>query len=78
MLSVAVFCRYLVLDIVLTPAELGMKGAIEKAEEIKAGNPNVFIAQQFLNPANPDIHRTTTAEEIWQDSDGSWIFLLPA
>lgn len=58
-------------EIVLTPAELGMKGAIEKAEEIKAGNPNVFIAQQFLNPANPDIHRVTTAEEIWADSGGS-------
>ncbi|MBW8016876.1 MAG: cysteine synthase A [Planctomycetes bacterium] len=58
-------------DIVLTPAELGMKGAIEKADEIKAGNPNVFVAQQFLNPANPEIHRTTTAEEIWQDCDGS-------
>jgi cysteine synthase A len=58
-------------DIVLTAAELGMKGAIEKAEEIKAGNPNVFVAQQFLNPANPDIHRTTTAEEIWADCGGS-------
>lgn len=58
-------------DIVLTPAELGMKGAIEKAEEIKAGNPNVFVAQQFMNPANPEIHRTTTAEEIWADCDGS-------
>lgn len=58
-------------DIVLTPAELGMKGAIEKAEEIKAGNPNVFVAQQFMNPANPEIHRTATAEEIWNDCDGS-------
>ncbi|MCF7954589.1 MAG: cysteine synthase A [Phycisphaerae bacterium] len=58
-------------DIVLTPAELGMKGAIEKADEIKAGNPNVFVAQQFMNPANPAIHRTTTAEEIWADCGGS-------
>jgi cysteine synthase A len=58
-------------DIVLTPAELGMKGAIEKADEIKAGNPNVFVAQQFLNPANPAIHRDTTAQEIWDDCDGS-------
>jgi len=58
-------------DIVLTQAELGMKGAIEKADEIKAGNPNVFVAQQFVNPANPEIHRTTTAEEIWADCDGS-------
>ena len=58
-------------EIVLTPAELGMKGAIERAEEIKASNPNVFVAQQFMNPANPDIHRRTTAEEIWADCDGS-------
>jgi cysteine synthase A len=58
-------------DIVLTAAELGMKGAIEKAEELKAANPNVFVAQQFLNPANPDIHRTTTAQEIWDDTDGA-------
>lgn len=57
-------------EIVLTPAELGMKGAIDKAEEIKADNPNVFIAQQFLNPANPEIHRKTTAEEIWDDCAG--------
>jgi len=56
--------------IVLTPAELGMKGAIEKAEQIKAETPNVFIAQQFTNPANPEIHRTSTAEEIWADTDG--------
>jgi cysteine synthase A len=57
--------------IVLTSAQLGMKGAIEKAEEIKAGNPNVFIPQQFMNPANAGIHRKTTAEEIWDDSDGT-------
>jgi cysteine synthase A len=57
-------------DIVLTPAELGMQGAIDKAEEIKASDPNVFIAQQFQNPANPEIHRETTAEEIWDDCDG--------
>jgi len=57
-------------QIVLTPAELGMKGAIDKAEEMKADDPNVFIAQQFLNPANPEIHRKTTAEEIWEDCDG--------
>ncbi len=56
--------------IVLTAAELGMKGAIDKAEEIKAENPNVFIAQQFQNPANPDTHRKTTAEEIWDDCAG--------
>jgi len=57
-------------EIVLTPAEGGMKGAIEKAEELKAENPNVFIAQQFLNPANPEIHRNTTAQEIWDDCGG--------
>lgn len=57
-------------DIVLTPAELGMQGAINKAEEIKASDPNVFIAQQFQNPANPEIHRETTAREIWDDCDG--------
>lgn len=56
--------------IVLTPADEGMKGAIEKAEQMKAENPNVFIAQQFLNPANPEIHRNTTALEIWDDCDG--------
>lgn len=56
--------------IVLTPSEEGMKGAIEKAEQMKAENPNVFIAQQFLNPANPEIHRNTTALEIWDDCDG--------
>lgn len=58
-------------EIVLTPAELGMKGAIEKAEQIKAESPNVFIPQQFNNPANPEIHRRTTAEEVWNDTDGS-------
>lgn len=58
-------------DIVLTGAELGMKGAIQKAEEIKESNPNVFIAQQFNNPANPEIHRETTAQEIWDDSGGN-------
>lgn len=57
-------------NIVLTPAELGMQGAINKAEEIGASDPNVFIAQQFQNPANPEIHRETTAEEIWDDCDG--------
>lgn len=57
-------------QIVLTPAELGMKGAIDKAEEMKADDPNVFIAQQFQNPANPEIHRKTTAEEIWDDCNG--------
>jgi cysteine synthase A len=54
----------------LTPAPLGMKGAIAKAEELKASIPGSIIPQQFKNPANPDIHRKTTAEEIWNDLDG--------
>ncbi len=57
-------------EIVLTPAEQGMPGAIEKAEELVAKNPNPFMPQQFNNPANPQIHRETTAEEIWSDTDG--------
>jgi cysteine synthase A len=57
-------------QIVLTPAELGMKGAVEEAERIKSETPNAFVPQQFINPANPDIHRKTTAEEIWNDTDG--------
>ena len=56
--------------IVLTPAEQGMTGAIQKAEELVADNPNAFMPQQFNNPANPQIHRETTAEEIWADTDG--------
>ncbi len=58
-------------QIVLTPAELGMKGAIEKAEQLKKDSPGAFVPQQFKNPANPDIHRRTTAEEIWTDTDGN-------
>src|SRR5258707_14632865 len=54
----------------LTPAAEGMRGAINKAEQIAAEQANSFIPQQFENPANPDIHRRTTAEEIWQDTDG--------
>lgn len=57
-------------ELVLTPAEKGMKGAIEKAQELKNENQNSFIPQQFKNPANPEIHRVTTAEEIWNDTDG--------
>ena len=54
----------------LTPGHLGMKGAIEKAEEIVRNNKNAFMPQQFKNPANPEIHRRTTAEELWRDTDG--------
>jgi len=57
-------------EIVLTPGKDGMKGAIRKAEELGAQIENSFIPQQFENPANPEIHRRTTAEEIWRDTDG--------
>ena len=57
-------------EIVLTPGSEGMKGAIKKAEEIAKKNYKAFIPQQFKNPANPEIHRKTTALEIWKDTDG--------
>ena len=57
-------------ELVLTPAPLGMKGAIAKANEIVAATPGAVMPQQFENPANPDIHRRTTAEEIWNDTKG--------
>ena len=57
-------------ELVLTAGKDGMKGAIRKAEELAAQIPGAFIPQQFNNPANPAIHRTTTAEEIWRDTDG--------
>lgn len=57
-------------ELLLTPGALGMKGAIEKAKEIFEQTPDAFMPQQFSNPANPKIHRETTAEEIWNDSDG--------
>lgn len=56
--------------LVLTPGTEGMRGAIRKAEELVAQMPNAFMPQQFKNPANPEIHRRTTAEEIWRDTDG--------
>jgi len=58
-------------ELVLTPAEEGMPGAIDKAREILKETDGAFMPQQFENPANPQIHRETTAEEIWQDTDGS-------
>jgi cysteine synthase A len=57
-------------QLVLTPGAEGMKGAIKKAEELTAANPNYFMPQQFRNLANPEIHRLTTAEEIWRDTEG--------
>src|SRR3990172_9302420 len=57
-------------EIVLTPGAEGMKGAIKTAEELAARTPKSFIPQQFKNPANPEVHRKTTAEEIWNDTDG--------
>ena len=57
-------------EIVLTPAAEGMPGAMRKAEELLKNTPNSFMPQQFKNPANPEIHRKTTAEEIWRDTDG--------
>ncbi|OIP50086.1 MAG: cysteine synthase A [Deltaproteobacteria bacterium CG_4_10_14_3_um_filter_60_8] len=62
--------KHLGAELVLTPAPAGMKGAIAKAEEIVATTPNSFMPNQFTNPANPEIHRRTTAEEIWRDMDG--------
>jgi len=62
--------RALGAEIVLTPAAEGMKGAVMRAEELVAATPNAFMPQQFKNPANPEIHRKTTAEEIWNDTDG--------
>ncbi len=57
-------------ELILTPAAEGMAGAIRKAEELARSDPRYFIPQQFQNPANPEIHRRTTAEEIWRDTDG--------
>ena len=58
-------------ELVLTPAEKGMAGAIARAEEIVAGTPGAWMPQQFRNPANPEAHRKTTAEEIWNDTEGT-------
>jgi len=55
---------------VLTPGSEGMRGAVQRAEQIVKETPNAYMLQQFKNPANPEIHRRTTAEEIWNDTDG--------
>jgi cysteine synthase A len=65
-------------DLVLTPGAQGMKGAIAKAEEIVSSTPNAWMPQQFNNPANPAIHAKTTAEEIWEDTDGKVDILVSA
>jgi len=63
-------------ELILTPGPDGMSGAIRKAEEIAASGPNYFLPQQFNNLANPEVHRRTTAEEIWKDTDGEVDFLV--
>lgn len=57
-------------EVILTPGAEGMPGAVRRAEELAASDPRYFIPQQFKNPANPEIHRRTTAEEIWRDTEG--------
>jgi cysteine synthase len=63
-------------ELILTPGSDGMAGAIRKAEEMAASDPKYFVPQQFNNPSNPEIHRRTTAEEIWSDTDGKVDFLV--
>ena len=68
--------RLLGAEIVLTPGSKGMNGAIVEAEEMAKKTGNSFVPHQFMNPANPDIHRRTTAEEIWKDTDGKIDYLV--
>ncbi|WP_048135268.1 cysteine synthase A [Methanolobus tindarius] len=68
--------RLLGAEIVLTPGSKGMNGAIAEAEEMAKKTGNSFVPHQFMNPANPDVHRRTTAEEIWEDTDGEVDYLV--
>ncbi|NLJ28933.1 MAG: cysteine synthase A, partial [Deltaproteobacteria bacterium] len=68
--------KHLGAELILTPGQEGMKGAINKAKEILAQNPHAYMPNQFANPANPEIHRRTTAEEIWRDTHGKVDFLV--
>jgi cysteine synthase A len=68
--------QYFGATVILTPGKEGMPGAVKKAEELLASTPNAFLPQQFANPANPEIHRKTTAEEIWRDTDGKVDFIV--
>jgi cysteine synthase A len=63
-------------ELILTPGSEGMAGAIRKAEEMVATDPHYYMPQQFKNPANPEIHRLTTAEEVWRDTDGQVDFVV--
>lgn len=73
-----ILLRMLGSELVLTPAAEGMKGAVARAEQIVAETPNSFLPQQFSNPANPEVHRRTTAEELWKDTDGNIDILVAA
>ncbi len=71
-----VLLKVLGAELILTPGVEGMPGAVRRAEELAAANKNYFVPQQFKNPANPDIHRKTTAVEIWEDTDGKVDILI--
>lgn len=70
--------KYFGAELVLTEGSKGMQGAVDKANELAKATPNSFIPQQFENPANPEIHKKTTAEEIWNDTDGHVDILVAA